>query len=136
MSPKIDLGLVDASTVTVRYIVCDVDEAIAFYRDQLGFVLIMHPAPPFAILGLGPLRLLLSQPGAGGGGHALPDGSLPQPGGWNRISLAVRDLSALTAALKARQLRIRGALVQGPGGMQILLEDPSGNAIELFQRSG
>jgi catechol 2,3-dioxygenase-like lactoylglutathione lyase family enzyme len=122
------------ATVSVRYIVYDVDEAIAFYQDQLGFDVVMHPAPAFAMLQRGDLRLVLSAPGGGpGGGQALPDGTLPSPGGWNRFAIEVDDLAALVARLRAAGVRFRSDIVTGVGGMQTLAEDPSGNPVELFQ---
>jgi catechol 2,3-dioxygenase-like lactoylglutathione lyase family enzyme len=122
------------ATVTVRYIVDDVDDAIAFYSDQLGFHEEMRPAPPFAMLSRGDLRLLLSQPsGAGGGGQAMPDGTRPEPGGWNRFALEVTDLATTVETLQAAGARFRNEIVTGVGGKQILLEDPSGNPIELFE---
>jgi catechol 2,3-dioxygenase-like lactoylglutathione lyase family enzyme len=117
----------------VRYIVADVDAAIAFYTELLDFRLDMHPAPGFAQLSRGALRLLLNRPGAGGAGQAMPDGQLPAPGGWNRIQIEVEDLPATVAQLKAAGARFRNEIVGGAGGQQILLEDPSGNPIELFQ---
>ena len=121
-------------TVSVRYIVHDVDAAISFYRDQLGFGVEMHPAPTFAIMSRGDLRLLLSAPSAeGGGGQIMPDGRRPEPGGWNRISLEVSDLAAEVGRLRAAGVRFRNDVVIGIGGNQILLEDPSGNPIELFE---
>ena len=120
------------STVSVRYIVDDLDAAIGFYRDDLGFEVVMHPAPTFAMLSRGDLRLLLSVPsGQGGGGQAMPDGRRPEPGGWNRIQLEVADLRAEVQRLRAAGARFRNEIVEGMGGKQILLEDPSGNAIEL-----
>ena len=121
------------SKVSVRYIVSDVDAAIAFYRDQLGFELDMHPAPGFARVSKGDLRLLLNRPGAGGAGQAMPDGQAPTPGGWNRIQLEVIDLAADVARLKASGCRFRNEIVQGNGGKQVLAEDPSGNLVELFE---
>ena len=124
------------STVSVRYIVEDLDAAIGFYRDDLGFEVVMHPAPTFAMLGRGDLRLLLSVPsGQGGGGQAMPDGRRPEPGGWNRFQLEVADLRAEVDRLRAAGARFRNEIVEGMGGNQILLEDPSGNAIELFQNT-
>jgi catechol 2,3-dioxygenase-like lactoylglutathione lyase family enzyme len=120
--------------VSVRYIVDDVDEAIGFYVDRLGFELIMHPAPAFAMLARGELRLVLSAPsGAAGGGAAMPDGTLPRPGGWNRFALEVDDLDALVERLREQGVRMRNDIVDGVGGRQILIEDPSGNPVELFE---
>jgi catechol 2,3-dioxygenase-like lactoylglutathione lyase family enzyme len=122
------------STVSVRYIVDDLDTAIGFYRDDLGFEVVMNPAPTFAMLARGDLRLLLSVPsGRGDGGQAMPDGRRPEPGGWNRFQLEVADLPAEVERLRAAGARFRNEIVEGMGGNQILLEDPSGNAIELFQ---
>ena len=122
------------ATVSVRYIVNDVDEAIAFYCRQLGFHEDMHPAPTFAMLSHGDLRLVLSAPGGGGGGgQAMPDGAIPQPGGWNRFSLEVSDLAALVDTLRKDGAHFRNDIVTGMGGKQILVEDPSGNPVELFE---
>lgn len=122
------------ASVSVRYIVDDVDVAIAFYTGQLGFEEVMHPAPTFAMLSRGALRLLLSEPsGAGGGGQAMPDGTRPEPGGWNRFSLEVSDLAATVERLRMAGARFRNEIVVGVGGKQILLEDPCGNPIELFE---
>jgi catechol 2,3-dioxygenase-like lactoylglutathione lyase family enzyme len=123
-----------AQSVSVRYIVDDVDAAIVFYRDALGFEVIMHPAPAFAMLALGQLRLVLSAPGGGaGGGQAMPDGTLPAPGGWNRFSLEVDDLDEVVRVLRERGTPFRNDIVDGVGGRQIIVEDPSGNPVELFQ---
>ena len=119
--------------VSVRYIVNDVNAAIAFYTEALGFKVDMHPAPGFAALSRGELRLLLNKPGAGGAGQAMPDGRSPAPGGWNRIQIEMADLAATVETLKARGFRFRNQIVEGNGGLQILAEDPSGNPIELFQ---
>jgi catechol 2,3-dioxygenase-like lactoylglutathione lyase family enzyme len=122
------------ATVSVRYIVDDVSEAIGFYCDHLGFKLQMHPAPQFAMLSLGDLRLNLSSAGGGaGGGQAMPDGTVPAPGGWNRFAIEVTDLDKLVAALRAAGARFRNDVVDGVGGRQILVEDPSGNLVELFE---
>jgi catechol 2,3-dioxygenase-like lactoylglutathione lyase family enzyme len=122
------------TTVSVRYIVNDVDEAIAFYCQHLGFAEVMHPAPAFAMLSRGDLRLVLSAPGAGpGGGQAMPDGTLPSPGGWNRFAIEVSDLDSLADRLRRQGARFRNEIVSGVGGRQILLEDPSGNPVELFE---
>ena len=122
------------ATVSVRYIVDDVDAAIDFYCSQLGFDEVMHPAPAFAMLSRGDLRLVLTAPGGGpGGGQAMPDGSLPAPGGWNRFQLEVDDLDATVASLRGAGARFRNEIVEGVGGRQILVEDPAGNPVELFQ---
>jgi catechol 2,3-dioxygenase-like lactoylglutathione lyase family enzyme len=122
------------ASVGVRYIVDDVDASIAFYRDRLGFTEVMHPAPTFAMLQHGDLRLVLSAPsGQGGGGVAMPDGTLPKPGGWNRFQLQVDDLETRDEQLRAQGATFRNELVTGVGGKQILVEDPSGNLVELFE---
>src|SRR5437867_2901844 len=122
------------ATVSVRYIVDDVDAAIGFYCQQLGFLEEMHPAPSFAMLSRGDLRLVLSAPGGGpGGGQAMPDGRKPEPGGWNRFQLQVPDLAAAVATLREHGAHFRNDIVVGVGGKQILVEDPSGNPIELFE---
>jgi len=122
------------ATVSVRYIVNDVDEAITFYCRHLGFREEMHPAPSFAMLSRGDLRLVLSAPGGGpGGGQAMPDGRMPEPGGWNRFSLEVDDLAATVEALRQEGAHFRNEIVTGVGGRQILIDDPSGNPVELFE---
>ena len=122
------------ATVSVRYIVDDVDRAIAFYTELLDFKLMMHPAPTFAMLSRGDLRLVLSAPGGGpGGGQDMPDGQLPKPGGWNRFSLEVADLTVMVERLRSKGAHFRNDIVSGVGGKQILLEDPSGNPVELFE---
>jgi len=125
------------ATVSVRYIVHDVDAAIDFYCRNLGFAEVMHPAPTFAMLSRGDLRLVLSAPGGGpgGGGQAMPDGRVPEPGGWNRFSIEVPDLAAKVEELRQHGARFRNEIVTGVGGKQILLEDPSGNPVELFEPS-
>lgn len=120
-------------SVSVRYFVADVDMAVAFYRDLLGFEVDIHAAPGFARLSRGPLRLLLNRPGAGGAGQSMPSGEAPSPGGWNRFQLEVRDLNSEVERLKAAGGRFRNEIVQGNGGKQILIEDPSGNPVELFE---
>lgn len=119
--------------VSVRYIVHNVDAVLPFYTEQLGFTVEMHPAPGFAALSLGNLQLLLNQPGAGGAGQTLPDGQTPAPGGWNRIQVEVEDLAATVEKLKRSGAHFRSEIIVGNGGNQIILEDPSGNPIELFQ---
>jgi len=122
------------ATVQVRYFVSDVDAAVAFYCRQLGFHEDMHPSPNFAMLSRGDLRLVLSKPGGGpGGGQPMPDGTLPEPGGWNRFAIEVTDLEAMVETLREAGARFRNDIVTGVGGRQILLEDPSGNPIELFE---
>src|SRR5829696_4033163 len=117
---------------SVRYIVADADAAVAFYRDGLGFEVAMRPGPGFAVLTRGPLRLLLSEPrGAGGAAQAMPDGRRPEPGGWNRIQLEVDDLEREVEALRRAGAPLRNAITRGRGGAQVLVEDPSGNPIEL-----
>jgi catechol 2,3-dioxygenase-like lactoylglutathione lyase family enzyme len=121
-------------SVSVRYIVDDVDAAIEFYCGLLGFHEDMHPAPSFAMLSRGDLRLVLSAPGGGpGGGQAMPDGTVPTPGGWNRFQIEVSDLAATVDGLRMRGARFRSDLIVGVGGDQILVEDPSGNPVELFE---
>jgi catechol 2,3-dioxygenase-like lactoylglutathione lyase family enzyme len=123
------------ASVQVRYIVRDIDAAIEFYTKHLGFHLDMHPAPPFAMLSRGDLRLVLSvpNPGGGGGGQSMPDGSVPQPGGWNRFAIEVDDIETFVTRLRSAGARFRNDVVTGVGGKQIILDDPSGNPIELFQ---
>jgi catechol 2,3-dioxygenase-like lactoylglutathione lyase family enzyme len=126
--------LIGMATVQVRYIVHDVDVAIEFYTKRLGFELEMHPAPPFAMLSRGDLRLVLSAPNPmGGGGQSPPDGTKPEPGGWNRFAIEVDDLVATVEELRKTGAHFRSDIVTGMGGKQIILEDPSGNPIELFQ---
>lgn len=122
------------STVTVRYFVTDLDAAVAFYRDLLGFEEELRPSPAFAMLYRGDLRLLLSVPGGGpGGGAPMPDGTLPGPGGWNRIALQVADLPATVDELRGKGARFRNDIISGTGVRQVLIEDPSGNLTELFE---
>ena len=122
------------ATVSVRYIVNDVDAAIGFYTRHLGFSVQLHPNDMFAMLGRGDLRLVLSVPGGGpGGGQAMPDGTRPEPGGWNRFSVEVPDLAATVAELRQDGVRFRNDVVTGVGGKQIIAEDPSGNPVELFE---
>jgi len=122
------------ASVQVRYIVRDVDAAIDFYVKQLGFHLDMHPAPAFAMLSLSDLRLVLSAPNpAGGGGQPMPDGTQQEPGGWNRFAVQVSDLTATVDRLRAAGVHFRNDIVVGVGGKQIIVDDPSGNPIELFE---
>ena len=121
-----------SATVNVRYIVDDVESAVAWYTEHLGFTLISNHAPAFADVALGSLRLLLSGP-TSSAGRPMPDGERPRPGGWNRIHLIVDDLRSEVARLRAAGVRFRNDTVTGPGGSQILLIDPSGNLVELFE---
>jgi catechol 2,3-dioxygenase-like lactoylglutathione lyase family enzyme len=122
------------ATVSVRYIVDDVDASIEFYCTHLGFQEVMHPAPTFAMLSRGDLRLVLSAPDGGpGGGQAMPDGSVPKPGGWNRFSVEVDDIELKADALRQAGVSFRNEVVVGVGGKQVLINDPSGNPVELFQ---
>jgi catechol 2,3-dioxygenase-like lactoylglutathione lyase family enzyme len=119
--------------ISVRYIVDNVDAAVAFYTTHLGFELRTRPAPGFAMLSRGDLRLLLNAPGAGGAGQAMPDGTVPEPGGWNRFQLEVDDLDAMVTRLREDGATFRGDVISGRGGRQALLQDPAGNLVELFQ---
>jgi catechol 2,3-dioxygenase-like lactoylglutathione lyase family enzyme len=125
------------STVSVRYIVDNVDAAIAFYRDHLGFREQMHPDPAFAMLTRGDLRLVLVAPvpagHPGGGSRPMPDGTPQRPGGWNRFMIEVPDLAATAEKLRAAGVRFRNEIVTGVGGNQVMIEDPSGNPVELFE---
>ena len=122
------------ATVNIRYIVNDVNAAIAFYTTHLGFGVERQPAPGFAILSRGELRLLLSaSTGPGGAAQPMPDGRKPEPGGWNRIQLEVDDLASKVETLRKAGARFRNDIVTGFGGRQILLDDPAGNPIELFE---
>jgi catechol 2,3-dioxygenase-like lactoylglutathione lyase family enzyme len=124
----------DADTVNVRYMVDDVAAAVEFYTANLGFTVLTNFAP-FADVKRGNLRLLLSGP-ASSAGRAMPDGRQPGPGGWNRIHFLVQDIEAEVARLRAAGVSFRSDVVSGPGGKQIVLDDPSGNPIELFQPAG
>ncbi|MEO8458071.1 MAG: VOC family protein [Chloroflexota bacterium] len=118
---------------SVRYIVTDVDAAVAFYTEMLGFKVEMRPAPAFAILSLGDLRLMLSKPGEGGGGQAV-SGQVPAPGGWNRFQIQVTDIEDTVERLKAAGAHFRSEIIVGVGAKQILVDDPSGNPVELFEQ--
>jgi catechol 2,3-dioxygenase-like lactoylglutathione lyase family enzyme len=122
----------DGETVNVRYMVDDVDESIAFYTTQLGFEVLTKASPAFADVKRGNLRLLLAGP-ASSAGRPMPDGIRPGPGGWNRIHFIVDDLETEVARLRETGATFRNEIVEGPGGKQILLQDPSGNVVELFQ---
>jgi catechol 2,3-dioxygenase-like lactoylglutathione lyase family enzyme len=118
--------------VNVRYMVNDVEAAVAWYTNRLGFTLLSNAAPAFADVTRGPLRLLLSGP-TSSAGRPMPDGRRPEPGGWNRVQLVVEDLASEVEGLRASGVAFRNEIVTGPGGLQILLEDPAGNVVELFQ---
>ncbi|WP_026535922.1 VOC family protein [Arthrobacter sp. H14] len=120
--------------VSVRYIVDDLDSAVEFYSTHLGFRIGFRPGPGFAMLHRGSLRLLLNTPGGGGGaGQTLADGSMPEPGGWNRIQIVVADLEAIVASLREAGASFRGDVITGRGGVQVLVQDPAGNLVELFE---
>jgi catechol 2,3-dioxygenase-like lactoylglutathione lyase family enzyme len=122
------------ATVSVRYIVDDVDDAMTFYCQHLGFEELMHPAPTFAMLSRGDLRLALNAPGGrSGGGQAMTDGTVPTPGGWNRFSIEVADLAEVVTRLREAGVHFRGEPITGIGGNQVLIDDPSGNPVELFE---
>jgi catechol 2,3-dioxygenase-like lactoylglutathione lyase family enzyme len=121
------------SSIRIRYIADDVDAAIEFYTDNLGFEVVMHPAPGFAALKLGDLQLLLNTPGAGGAGTSMPDGTMPKPRGWNRFVIEVAEFETTVARHKSNGAKFRNEIVEGNGGKQILLEDPSVNPIELLE---
>ena len=122
-------------TVNIRYMVDDVEQAVGFYTHLFGFELLSSAAPAFADVRRGGLRLLLSGPKSSAG-RPMPDGRIPQPGGWNRIHFVVDDIATEVAGLRAAGLTFRNDIVRGPGGQQILLEDPAGNPIELFEPAG
>jgi catechol 2,3-dioxygenase-like lactoylglutathione lyase family enzyme len=122
-------------TVNVRYMVEDVDAAVEFYTEHFGFRLLSTAAPAFADVALGDLRLLLSGR-TSSAGRPMPDGRQPEPGGWNRFELVVDDIESEVTRLRAEGVTFRNEIVRGPGGAQILAEDPSGNVIELFQPAG
>src|SRR5262245_4132447 len=126
------MAVTSATTVNVRYMVDDVDAAVAWYTKHLGFTLLTNAAPAFADVTLGSLRLLLSGP-TSSAGRPMADGARPEPGGWNRIHLIVDDIAAEVARLRAAGVQFRNDVVTGPGGSQVLLKDPSGNLVELFQ---
>ena len=121
--------------VNVRYLVDDVEASIAFYTTNLGFTVLSNMAPAFADVVRGNLRLLLSGPRSSAA-RPMPDGRQPEPGGWNRIHLIVDDIHAEVERLSAADVTFRNEVIEGPGGQQIVLDDPSGNPIELFQPAG
>src|ERR1700741_111237 len=119
-------------SVNIRYIVNNVEDSISFYTQKLGFKVDFHPAPGFAALSRENLKLYINSPGAGGAGQSMPDGAVPSPGGWNRFQIEVKNLKELVTKLKSQNAEFRNDIVNGQGGDQILLQDPSGNLIELF----
>ena len=125
--------LTEKQVAAVRYIVNDVDSSVSFYANILGFKVDQHVKSAFAALTLGNLTLFINSPGAGGAGHAMPDGTMPMPGGWNRFQLQVKNIEAAVEVLKSQGAKFRNEIVKGVGGKQILLEDPSKNLIELFE---
>ena len=127
--------LLDEDTVNVRYMVANVEESIEFYTTHLGFSVLSNMAPAFADVRRGNLRLLLSGP-TSSAGRPMPDGRKPEPGGWNRIHFLVDDIEAEVVRLRDAGATFRNDIVVGPGGSQILLEDPSGNVVEIFQPAG
>ena len=126
-------SILTPTTVSVRYIVNDVDACVTFYTTLLDFKVTMHNAGAFAMLAKGNLQLIFNRPGAGGAGQSMPDGAAPTPGGWNRFQLQVQDIEAVIDHLKSKHAGFRNQLVTAPAGRQILLMDPSGNLIELFE---
>src|SRR5215469_18521712 len=129
------MSVAPPTTVNVRYMVQDVDAAIAWYTKHLGFTVLTNFPPAFADVTLGSLRLLLSGP-MSSAGRPMPDGAKPGPGGWNRIHLIVEDIASEVARLRKAGAQFRNDIVEGPGGKQVLLQDPSGNVVELFQPAG
>jgi catechol 2,3-dioxygenase-like lactoylglutathione lyase family enzyme len=127
------MNKIDSTIVSVRYIVNNVEQSVAFYRDLLGFEVKVDANPGFAMLAKGNLRLLFNKPGAGGAGQSMSDGEAPKPGGWNRIQFEVEDLEAEIKRLKKLNAKFRNEIIIGNAGKQILLEDPSGNLVELFE---
>jgi len=126
------MEVINLAQVNVRYMVRDVTSSVDFYTTKLGFILLSNMSPAFADVALGDLRLLLSGPNSSAG-RAMPDGTVPAPGGWNRIELVVPDIRSEVNRLRKEGVKFRNDFVTGPGGTQILIEDPSGNVIELFQ---
>jgi catechol 2,3-dioxygenase-like lactoylglutathione lyase family enzyme len=126
-------SIITPTIVSIRYIVTDVDSCVTFYTNLLGFDVLMHNPAAFAMLSKGNLHLIFNRPGAGGAGQSMPDGTEPSPGGWNRFQLEVQDIESVVQDLKSKQGRFRNELVTAKAGKQILLMDPSGNLIELFE---
>jgi catechol 2,3-dioxygenase-like lactoylglutathione lyase family enzyme len=120
-------------SLNIRYIVNNVDDAIAFYTEKLGFKVDFHPAPGFAALSKENMKLYLNQPGAGGAGQTMKDGAVPEPGGWNRFQVEVDNIDSMVKDLRGKGATFRSDIITGQGGKQALLQDPSGNLIELFE---
>ena len=127
-------SLITPTKVSVRYIVNDVDTCVEFYNQVLGFDIRMHSPVGFAMLDKGNLRVLLNKPGAGGAGQSMPDGTVPVPGGWNRFQLEVDNLESVVENLRGQKVKFRNEVVNATAGKQILLEDPAGNLVELYER--
>ncbi|HEY3430585.1 MAG TPA: VOC family protein [Cyclobacteriaceae bacterium] len=125
--------IANPTLVSVRYIVDDVDQCVSFYTEMLGFEIVMHSPSGFAMLSKGNLHLLLNKPGAGGAGQSMPDGISPAPGGWTRFQLEVDNIESVVENLKKKNAKFRNEVVTAPAGKQILLMDPAGNFIELFE---
>ena len=119
--------------INVRYIINDLEETVAFYTEKLGFKIDLKVNPGFAALSKDNLNLFLNKPGYGGAGQPMPDGAVPRPGGWNRFQFEVNNLAEFVEGLKKSNVKFRNEIVTGQGGKQVLIEDPSGNLIELFQ---
>lgn len=126
-------SIINPETVSIRYIVHDVNACVSFYTKLLGFEVKLNPPSGFAMLSKGNMQLLLNEPGAGGAGQSMPDGTAPMPGGWNRIQLQTKDIDSVIRSLEVKGVKFRNELVIGNGGKQILLLDPSGNLIELVE---
>lgn len=126
-------SIINPETVSIRYIVHDVNACVSFYTKLLGFEVKLNPPSGFAMLSKGNMQLLLNEPGAGGAGESMPDGTAPMPGGWNRIQLQTKNINSVIRSLEVKGVKFRNELVIGNGGMQILLLDPSGNLIELVE---
>lgn len=126
-------AIADVDITGFRYIVNDVEAAVKFYTEILGFEVEMHVAPGFAKLSKGNMNLFLNKPGYGGAGQSMADGTAPEPGGWNRFHVEVNDLKSLVEKLKSEGAHFRSDILEGQGGKQVLLQDPSGNLVELFE---
>lgn len=128
-----EITIANPTVVSVRYIVNKVDACVKFYTDVLGFEIMMHSPAGFAMLAKGNFHLLLNKPGAGGAGQSMPDGTIPSPGGWNRFQLEVENIESIVKGLREKSATFKNEIVTAPAGKQILLVDPAGNLIELFE---